>query len=571
MATITVTGTYEDSSGTPLSGTVSFTPVATGTDGVAVFLEDPVTAKVTGGVLSKVVTTTDTWDVDGAVTYRVVERVGSTGRSKFYAQILSSMGASVDITDLQRYANPPNQIQIDSGAPVDFTSHLTTDHQPILDELADHETRIDDLEAATLPDFYQLPVDGIPQADLDAATEAKLDGAIQKSIVDAKGDIIAATAADTVTRLALGTNGHVLTADSAQAAGVKWAALPSAPDLTPYATKAGSVNQFADVSDASPADGNVLKYNSGVSAYTPQDLSGLYAGIDSSGRLASTNYPLNYRGILVINEGDTVPTSTPAGTIILSRPPAASLIPTLVGETASTTGNPTSIVVTLTQALAIGDYAIVAIMTSGEDTSPTPGGMPQTFTLTFGGTGAGAASGGWVNGIGSYRSGTVQCDIYYARLTTAASSGSTITISCTDSRVNFAAKVVQGINLAQNATTSANEDAAEATNNWASTSSLTRTLGPSLSPNAQNNTISFMAVGYNASTGASARSTSGNNGWTALGSQLVADNASGSRRAVDLYYLVNTVAGTVTGSFTFTAADGTTGSHSAGLISLKAA
>jgi hypothetical protein len=47
--------------------------------------------------------------------------------------------------------------------------------------------------------------------------------AIAKSIVDAKGDIIAATAADTVSRLAVGANGTVLTADSTAATGLKWA------------------------------------------------------------------------------------------------------------------------------------------------------------------------------------------------------------------------------------------------------------------------------------------------------------------------------------------------------------
>jgi hypothetical protein len=49
-------------------------------------------------------------------------------------------------------------------------------------------------------------------------------GAIAKSIVDAKGDLVAATAADTVSRLAVGANGTVLTADSAEATGLKWAA-----------------------------------------------------------------------------------------------------------------------------------------------------------------------------------------------------------------------------------------------------------------------------------------------------------------------------------------------------------
>lgn len=48
---------------------------------------------------------------------------------------------------------------------------------------------------------------------------------ISKTIVDAKGDLIVATAADTVSRLGVGpTNGHVLTIDSNEATGLKWAA-----------------------------------------------------------------------------------------------------------------------------------------------------------------------------------------------------------------------------------------------------------------------------------------------------------------------------------------------------------
>ena len=46
--------------------------------------------------------------------------------------------------------------------------------------------------------------------------------AINPAIVDAKGDLIAATAADTVSRLAVGTNDQVLTADSTAATGMAW-------------------------------------------------------------------------------------------------------------------------------------------------------------------------------------------------------------------------------------------------------------------------------------------------------------------------------------------------------------
>jgi hypothetical protein len=55
--------------------------------------------------------------------------------------------------------------------------------------------------------------------------------AIQNSIVDAKGDIISATADNTPARLALGTNGQVLTVDTTTATGLKYATPASGATL----------------------------------------------------------------------------------------------------------------------------------------------------------------------------------------------------------------------------------------------------------------------------------------------------------------------------------------------------
>jgi hypothetical protein len=60
-------------------------------------------------------------------------------------------------------------------------------------------------------------------ADLDFKWVADASG-IPATIFDAKGDLIAASAADTAARLAVGANNTVLTADSSTGTGLKWAA-----------------------------------------------------------------------------------------------------------------------------------------------------------------------------------------------------------------------------------------------------------------------------------------------------------------------------------------------------------
>jgi hypothetical protein len=71
--------------------------------------------------------------------------------------------------------------------------------------------------------------------------------AIQNTIVDAKGDLIGATAADTPARLAVGTNGQVLTADSTAATGLAWATPTGAFTLLSTTTLSGASTTISSI------------------------------------------------------------------------------------------------------------------------------------------------------------------------------------------------------------------------------------------------------------------------------------------------------------------------------------
>lgn len=92
------------------------------------------------------------------------------------------------------------------------------------------------------------------ETQYDEAMAETLTRDIQKSIVDVKGDLIVATSDNTVSRVAVGSNGQVLIADSSQAAGVRWGAGGGGASAVPFITP--NVNDlFGPVVRATNASG----------------------------------------------------------------------------------------------------------------------------------------------------------------------------------------------------------------------------------------------------------------------------------------------------------------------------
>ena len=141
-------------------------------------------------------------------------------------------------------------------------------------------------EANAYTDTKDTKLSGIEaSADVTDATNVDAAGAIMASDVDAKGDIFAGTADNTVSRLAAGTNDYVLTADSAEATGLKWA--EAAGGIDGIVSTADATAITIDSSENVKFHGNVgigttpdLTWDSDSSALRIGDFGGLWSYIN---------------------------------------------------------------------------------------------------------------------------------------------------------------------------------------------------------------------------------------------------------------------------------------------------
>lgn len=100
---------------------------------------------------------------------------------------------------------------------------------------------------ADLTNKPTIPAAGTTAGTYAAGNDARITGAIQSTTVTAKGDLLAATGSSSLNRVAVGSDGQVLVADSSQSTGVRWGVVSGGSGITRsiYGSVTGSLTAGA--------------------------------------------------------------------------------------------------------------------------------------------------------------------------------------------------------------------------------------------------------------------------------------------------------------------------------------
>ena len=132
------------------------------------------------------------------------------------------------------------------------------------------------------------------------ALDTDLNAYLPKALVDAKGDLLVATAADTVARKAAGANGTFLKAASAQADGLQWAALTDT-DIPSTIARDTEVTAAVAAHEAAADPHTVYQKESEKGAVNG------YASLDAGGTVPDAQIPAGIARVIVGQAFSTFP------------------------------------------------------------------------------------------------------------------------------------------------------------------------------------------------------------------------------------------------------------------------
>jgi hypothetical protein len=195
----------------------------------------------------------------------------------------SASATSITIEDnLVQLAHQNAVNTVDLGLVVGYNDGAAK-HSGIVRDVSDDKWKLFKgvtTEPTTTVDFSQGSLDTLAVAGIEATTatigdvsntelqylngvtsaiQTQLDSKVDESIITAKGDLYVGSASATLDNLTVGTNGYLLTADSNETLGVKWAEAPvSLPSQSgnsgKYLTTDGTTSSWATVSASGGGD-----------------------------------------------------------------------------------------------------------------------------------------------------------------------------------------------------------------------------------------------------------------------------------------------------------------------------